>query len=102
KPDFKLMKELSGLAVAVSAKAKDYDCISRVFAPELAIAEDPVTGSTHCMIAPYWAKKYGKNHIKAFQASERTGELFCEVCDGCNKVKISGKAVLFGISDILI
>lgn len=100
-PNFDLLKELDGLCVAVTAKSEKYDCISRVFAPELSIPEDPVTGSTHCMIAPYWAKKLGKNTINAFQASERQGELICEVLDN-NKVKISGKAVLFGIIEIFL
>ena len=61
--------------------------------------EDPVTGSTHCMIAPYWSRRLNKSHITAFQSSARTGILYCE-CVG-DKVIISGKAVLFSINDIV-
>ncbi|MDE6549976.1 MAG: PhzF family phenazine biosynthesis protein [Clostridia bacterium] len=100
-PDFALLKRLDGLCIAVTARSQQYDCISRVFAPELSIPEDPVTGSTHCMIAPYWADKLGKSHITAFQASERTGLLMCEVCND-GKVKISGKAALYAISEIMV
>lgn len=99
KPDFETMKKLIGLCIAVTAKGTEHDCVSRVFAPELNVPEDPVTGSTHCMIAPYWAERLGKDSITAFQASERTGVLYAEV--GKDRVKISGQAVLFGISDIL-
>lgn len=98
-PNHILMKELDGLCVAVTAKGKDYDCVSRVFAPDLNVLEDPVTGSTHCMIIPYWARKLNKKSITAFQASERTGVLYGELKN--DRVKISGKAILFGISEIL-
>lgn len=100
-PDFSLLKKLDGLTVAVTAKSNKYDCVSRVFAPKLNVAEDPVTGSTHCMIAQYWANQLGKTQITAFQASERTGLLLCEVCND-DKVKISGNAVLFATSEILL
>jgi phenazine biosynthesis protein PhzF family protein len=99
KPNQSLMKELEGLCIAVTAKGKDYDCVSRVFAPKLNVMEDPVTGSTHCMIVPYWSRELGKNTITAFQASERTGVIFAELKD--DRVKVSGKAVLFSISEIL-
>ncbi|MGN0501150.1 MAG: PhzF family phenazine biosynthesis protein [Ruminococcus sp.] len=100
KPNQAAMEELDGLAVAVTAKGKEYDCVSRVFAPELNIMEDPVTGSTHCMIVPYWAGQLNKNKIIAYQASERTGVLYSEVKN--DRVIISGKAVLFGVSEILL
>lgn len=99
KPDFSAMRDLDGLCIAVTAKGTEYDCVSRVFAPELNIPEDPVTGSTHCMIAPYWAERLGKSTITAFQASERTGVLYAEVRG--ERVKISGSAILFGVSEIL-
>ncbi|MCI8501110.1 MAG: PhzF family phenazine biosynthesis protein [Oscillospiraceae bacterium] len=98
-PNQLAMKELDGLCIAVTAKGSQYDCVSRVFAPELDVPEDPVTGSTHCMIVPYWAKRLNQNRITAFQASARTGVLYAELKD--DRVKISGKAVLFGIADIL-
>nr|WP_242836253.1 PhzF family phenazine biosynthesis protein [Ruminococcus flavefaciens] len=61
--------------------------------------EDSVTGSTHCMIAPYWSRRLNKPYITAFQESARTGILYCD-CAG-DKVLISGKAVLFSINDIV-
>jgi predicted PhzF superfamily epimerase YddE/YHI9 len=61
--------------------------------------EDPVTGSTHCMIAPYRCKRLNKSRITAFQASSRTGILYCECAD--DNVIISGKAALFSINDIV-
>lgn len=99
KPNLDALKELDGVCVAVTASGTEYDCVSRVFAPEINIPEDPVTGSTHCMIAPYWAERLKKDIITAFQASERTGIIRAEICG--ERVKISGKAVLFGVSNIL-
>ena len=98
-PDMELIAKLNGACVAVTAKGTEYDCVSRVFAPRYGMTEDPVTGSTHCMIAPYWCKRLNKSQITAFQASSRTGVLYCE-CVG-DKVIISGKAVLFSINDIV-
>ena len=98
-PDMELISKLDGACVAVTAKGHDYACVSRVFAPGFGITEDPVTGSTHCMIAPYWCKRLNKSHITAFQASSRTGLLYCECAD--DKVIISGKAVFFSINDIV-
>ena len=99
-PDLKLLSQLDCACIAVTAKGSGYDCVSRVFAPRYGINEDPVTGSAHCMIAPYWCKRLGKESITAFQASARTGVLYCEVCG--YRVKISGKAVLFSAADIVI
>ncbi|SHM65309.1 PhzF family phenazine biosynthesis protein [Ruminococcus flavefaciens] len=98
-PDMELISKLDGACVAVTAKGRDYDCVSRVFAPRYGMNEDPVTGSTHCMIAPYWSRRLNKPDITAFQASKRTGILYCE-CIG-DKVIISGKAILFSINDIV-
>jgi len=98
-PDMELISKLDGACVAVTAKGTEYDCVSRVFAPKYGMTEDPVTGSTHCMIAPYWSMRLNKPDITAFQASSRTGILYCE-CIG-DKVIISGKAVLFSINDIV-
>lgn len=100
KPDFDGMKQLEGSGVAVTAPGGEYDCVSRYFAPKLKINEDPVTGSVHCMIAPYWAERLGKNEIRAYQASERGGELYCELCG--DRVKIAGKAVLYSVDELYI
>ena len=98
-PDMELISKLDGACIAVTAKGAEYDCVSRVFAPKFGITEDPVTGSTHCMIAPYWCKRLNKTNTTAFQASFRTGILYCEYTD--DKVIISGKAALFSINDIV-
>ena len=99
KPNLDKLEQLDGLIQAVTAKGSDYDCVSRVFAPKIGIVEDPVTGSTHCLIVPYWAEKLKKNNLKAFQASKRTGVLYCELFG--ERIKISGKAALYSISEIL-
>ena len=98
-PDMELLSKMDGACVAVTAKGTEYDCVSRVFAPKYGMNEDPVTGSTHCMIVPYWSRRLNKTNISAFQASSRTGILYCE-CVG-DKVIISGKALLFSINDIV-
>ena len=100
KPDLKKLCKLEGLIQAVTAadSTGEFDCVSRVFAPKLKIDEDPVTGSTHCMIAPYWAEKLGKNSIKARQVSFRGGSLYCKIFG--NRVKISGNAALFAESKL--
>ena len=99
-PDFDGMMLLEGSGVAVTAPGSEYDCVSRYFAPKLKINEDPVTGSVHCMIVPYWAEQLGKNVINACQASERGGELRCELCG--DRVKIAGKAVLYSVDELNI
>ena len=99
-PDFDKLKNLDGLIQAVTAADENFDCVSRVFAPKIKIAEDPVTGSTHCMIAPYWSERLGKDKITARQASSRGGVLQCEVLG--ERVKISGSAALFAVADLKI
>ena len=99
-PNFERLAKLEGTIQAVTAAGKDFDCVSRVFAPKIGVNEDPVTGSTHCLIAPYWAEKLGKKKILARQASSRGGILHCEIMG--ERVKISGQAVLFAVSEINI
>ena len=99
-PDLELLSQFDCACIAVTAKGIEYDCISRVFAPRYGINEDPVTGSAHCMIAPYWSRRLGKESITAYQASARTGVLYCEVCG--DRVNISGRAVLFSAAEIMI
>jgi len=101
-PNFEKLKNLEGLLQAVTAKSSDknFDCVSRIFAPKLKISEDPVTGSTHCLIAPVWQKKFNKNILKCCQASERGGILQCEILG--DRIKISGSAVLFAKSELSI
>ena len=84
---------LDGALLHITAPGKDYDCVSRSFAPKCGIDEDPVCGCCHCHIAKLWGEKLGKNKINAFQASGRGGELYCEYVDG--RTYISGRAALF-------
>lgn len=92
-PDFTLMKELDSVGVIVTAKGQTADVVSRCFYPGAGIPEDPVTGSAHCNIVPYWSDKLGKTKLFCRQLSQRGGELHCEL-EG-DRVLMSGKCVLF-------
>ena len=97
-PDLNKLSKLNGMTQAVTAAGDEFDCVSRVFAPKIKIPEDPVTGSTHCLIAPYWSGRLGKQKLTARQASARGGVLYCEVLG--ERVKISGSAALFAVADL--
>lgn len=97
-PDMDKVCQLDGLLLHVTAPGKDVDCVSRSFAPKLKVIEDPVCGSGHCHIIPYWAKKLGKKELVAYQASARGGTLYARM-EG-DKVFLAGKAVLFSICDL--
>ena len=99
-PDMEKLKQLQGLLLQVTAKGENTDCISRSFAPKLNIAEDPVCGSGHCHIVPYWSKKLQKNDIVAYQASERGGTLYCSIVG--DRIKMAGKAALYSIAEVYI
>ncbi|TLN23695.1 PhzF family phenazine biosynthesis protein, partial [bacterium] len=92
-PDFAALRELPLRAVGLTGRASlpGYDFISRFFAPSMGINEDPVTGSLHCRLAPYWSRLLGKDEFVAYQASARGGELRLRL-EG-ERVKISGQAV---------
>ena len=92
RPDFAVLQSLHPYVVAVTARGDEVDFVSRYFAPSYGIPEDPVTGSAHCILAPYWAKRLGKSKLRARQLSEREGELWCEVAG--DRVLLKGKAVL--------
>ena len=92
RPDFARLEKLHPAGVAITAPGKDADFVSRYFAPSYGIPEDPVTGSTHCSLAPYWSERLGKSILHARQVSQRGGELWCEVAG--DRVLIKGKAVL--------
>lgn len=77
----------------VTAEGRDCDFVSHFFAPAVGIPEDPVTGSAHCTLVPYWAKRLGKRELHARQISTRGGELFCKYLD--ERVLISGRAALY-------
>ena len=91
-PELGLLEKLHPAGVAVTAPGNECDFVSRYFVPSYGIPEDPVTGSTHCSLAPYWAKRLGKTSLHARQASERGGELWCELAG--DRVVLKGKAVL--------
>lgn len=97
-PDMEIVKRLDGLLFHITAKGSETDCVSRSFAPKLRVVEDPVCGSGHCHIVPYWSKVLGKEEITAYQASERGGTLYCRM-DG-NKVYLAGCAALFSTSEL--
>lgn len=99
-PDLEQLKQLDGLLVQVTAPGRDWDCVSRSFAPKLAVPEDPVCGSGHCHIIPYWAKALGKRQLRAFQASPRGGILYCRMEE--NEVLLSGKAALYARSELFL
>lgn len=92
-PNLDALTQLDLRRVIATAKGRDVDFVSRFFAPKVGINEDPVTGSAHCMLTPYWAEKLDKAQLKARQLSKRTGELGCELKG--ERVFISGKAVLY-------
>lgn len=97
-PDSELLKTLPGLLQNVTARGKEWDCVSRSFAPKTNVYEDPVCGSGHCHIFPYWAAKTGKTELIGFQASPRGGVLYCKI-DG-ERAILGGQAALFAVSEI--
>ena len=99
-PDLSILKEVDLRGVIVSSKGNDCDFVSRFFAPKYGIDEDPVTGSAHCTLIPYWSEKLGKKKLHAKQLSKRGGELFCEMKK--NRVVISGHAVKYFSGEIEI
>lgn len=99
-PNFHLLDQLDCRGVIVSAKGNDVDFVSRFFGPQCGIPEDPVTGSAHTTLTPYWSQKLNKNMLSAKQLSLRGGELQCENLG--NRVNISGHAVCYLIGEIEI
>ncbi len=100
KPDLEKIKQIDGLLVHVTAHGKNEDCVSRSFAPKLAVAEDPVCGSGHCHIIPYWADLLCKDELVAYQASKRGGTLYCR--REKSKIFMAGKAALYSIDELFI
>ncbi len=92
-PNMQLVSQLDKFAVIVTAPGRDVDFVSRFFAPAKGVPEDPVTGSAHCTLIPYWSKRLGKKKLHAYQVSRRGGELWCE--DRGERVTMSGKAARF-------
>lgn len=99
-PDLEKAKLLPGLLLHITAKSSQYDSISRSFAPKLNVDEDPVCGSGHCHIIPYWAERMGKRELVARQASQRGGTLYSCVSNG--RVQLAGRAILYSIAELYI
>jgi PhzF family phenazine biosynthesis protein len=92
-PDMKALAAVGHFAVCATAPGRDADFVSRFFAPARGVPEDPVTGSAHCTLTPYWAARLGKAHLHALQVSARGGELFCH--HRGDRVEIAGRAVRY-------
>lgn len=99
-PDQTKLRSLPGRLYNATARGKDTDCVSRSFAPSFGVPEDPVCGSEHCQIAPYWSELLGKKEITAYQASRRGGYLHCRMKEN-QRIAISGEAALVAISEII-
>lgn len=93
KPDLAALAGLDWRGIIVTARGERSDFVSRFFAPSVGVAEDPVTGSAHCVLTPYWAGLLNKKELHAQQVSARGGELFCR--DRGERVSIAGRAALY-------
>ena len=100
KPDMVALAKLPWLGAIVTARGSQHDFVSRYFAPAIGINEDPVTGSTHCLLIPYWSRRLGKSSLTACQRSARGGELFCRL-EG-DRVKIGGDATLVASGTLML
>ena len=98
RPNFDLLQRLPSLGIIISAPSSAWDFVSRVFFPTDSIKEDSVTGSAHCTLIPYWARRLAKSSLRARQISARGGELLCENLE--DRVRISGSAVVYSIGAI--
>ena len=99
-PDFRAIADLNTFAVIVTAPGDSCDFVSRFFAPGAGVPEDPVTGSAHCTLVPYWSTRLGKPKLHALQVSRRRGELFCE--HHGERVVIAGRAVEYLRGEICV
>ncbi|WP_100657671.1 PhzF family phenazine biosynthesis protein [Alteromonas flava] len=93
KPDFSLLSKLDLRGVIVTARGQDVDFVSRCFFPKLRVNEDPVTGSAHCQLAPFWAERLNQQRLQAEQKSQRGGRVMCEVQGA--RVLLAGHAVSY-------
>jgi len=100
RPDLDRIAALDAFAVIVSARGKEIDFVSRFFAPAAGVPEDPVTGSAHCTLIPYWSAKLGKQSLSARQLSARGGEIWCEMHG--DRVVIAGETVEYLRGEITI
>lgn len=94
-PDHRRLAALDRPGIIATAPGEEVDFVSRFFAPRLGVPEDPVTGSSHCTLGPYWAGLLGREQLRARQLSPRGGELWLEVPEGGDRVRVGGQAVLY-------
>lgn len=99
-PDFNILSEVNARGIIVTAPGDQVDFVSRFFAPGVGIDEDPVTGSAHTKLTPYWSKRLGKDILEARQISKRVGNLTCRFRD--DRTEILGKAVTYMIGEVTI
>jgi len=99
-PDFLLISKLNARGVIVTAKGDHVDFVSRFFGPQCGVNEDPVTGSAHTTLTPFWAKRLGKNELTAVQLSKRKGYLKCKYLN--DRVEISGQGKIYLIGEIFL
>jgi PhzF family phenazine biosynthesis protein len=100
RPNFRKLAAASTFGVLATAKGDTVDFVSRCFFPAVGIDEDPVTGSAHCSLIPFWAERLGKKSLSALQRSERGGELFCELIG--DRVHIAGRVVPYLKGEITV
>jgi PhzF family phenazine biosynthesis protein len=100
KPDMAEVAQLQARGIIVTAEGDNSDFVSRMFAPQSGIPEDPVTGSAHTTLTPYWAKKLAKTELTARQLSKRGGDLICR--DLGERIEIGGKAVTYLVGEVNI
>ena len=99
-PDFTAIARLNARGLIATAPGNKVDFVSRFFGPQSGVDEDPVTGSAHTMLTPYWAKKLGKNNLTAMQLSKRSGYLNCQYLG--EGVTITGQAKLYLKGEIYV
>lgn len=99
-PDFAVLSALDLRGVIITARGNQVDFVSRFFAPKLGILEDPVTGSAHCALTPYWSVNLGKQAMRARQISKRGGDILCELKS--DRVALAGHAVTFMTAEIFL
>ncbi len=99
-PDHGLLQRIVPGRITITAPGDDCDFVSRTYVPAVGIPEDPVTGSAHCTLTPYWVARLGKSKLHARQVSARGGELWCELAG--DRVKLAGHAVLYLRGEIIL
>jgi len=97
-PDLPAVKKLDGRGLIITAPGEEVDFVSRFFAPKHNIPEDPVTGSAHCMLTPYWAERLAKTNLSARQISARGGDLACSL--NGERIRIAGRAAEYMTGEI--